>query len=1244
MNGDGRRFLAGVMVGARATVRGGVAPASCRQKPAPFPFAGAKCRQDAGATGGGGVLPQDAVGTGARPCGANTTHRSYRTHKTYTALRAGFVLLVVLSFAPGAMAQTVNFVVVCNGTDCDSWTTDFPGVQVFPDPLDTASTNATALTEAVEAVYGDEALTTIFIRNGTWNAPAQTLDQDISILAVGDSPANADLNDPLDIQDITPDAPPTVVIQGGRSVPGNAGNPVFLVDGAEVLIDGVTLTDGEDGVLARGDAFLTLNRLYIRDNGANGVRVSGGAQAVVVNCSIVNNVADGILVDDDADGAEVDIKFCTILQNGGNGVFVNIRNSGSITHSVVYLNGPGTQSGAIVGGLHGEGPGLLVSDGFNYVYDNNTAPTGNASDQFPNYVNVAFGTNDVLQDIINGTAPDVPPGVDLSPPASGWIGEIPDSSSNLIDAGDPNFDFAGMPETQTDFDLEIRPFDFPGVIPDDPSQPSPDIGADEFGSNTTQFAFCVWEDCLVDPNPVGPLAAGELSVEILMQGFVSNAFIVPQGGDPDNVDHWIVLAGAARDEISGFSRFVGTNAAEIITVHLDNGDGEPSSGDLFSDGHAAVFVECLRLPGQVIGDDFAAAGPTAGPEAFDDGGLIRGNALFGRHFLIDTIDPRMFVSVPMTADFFVDSPNAGNGGYTTTLVPFPTATHPFPVPDGTFAQGSLDHPFDFGTITPEPSAGNGAHRFFNVSSISNDFAVENLLLNVMADFEDQDVHEFFDIEPDSDIDTDLFTGRTNRQPSGFVDPGATLDGTVEDILEGQIAEPDGPLAAEWVFDSGSDVPAVGADGVNYTLGAPFDAALTATDDGFISGDDFLPTAAQPAQTTTGIGVIWDFPGGILTTNETMHMETQFLARDAAGNVTDSEDLLDPLHMWWMLDTRARITPNLNGDEVSNPTFTFRIDRGFNVNALPAPFALFNYRVWGSDQECGVFEPVTGWLGSSEWLAGDNDLGFRFNLLDRVLLDWDVALDPGFWYLLVVVATDEAGNVQRWDSTGLPLPDGLGNIDLTECPELASPSWQKFILGLDCGIDTVIGTGAATFWHEPIDANMTPLDVVETGNPTFRGATIVPLPDNTNTEQVFVRFKIDVAVPEPSDLAGARVEWSLFREGVRLNLPPSSPLSPIEANGASTVFVTLPVDMETPIELKLGDQSNAKGSRVPISYNFQARTILEEYDPINNPNEPCLADTTPFNYRFVVVDDVASFIENKKLTDDQPIKIVEEQSR
>ena len=97
----------------------------------------------------------------------------------------------------------------------------------------------------------------------------------------------------------------------------DATQPAILIDGARrVLLDGLTVVGGNNGVKATGAAAITIRNSAIRNAVTNGILVNGRATAVVEGSTIENNGQFGVV----ADGSSIRMTDSTVQGNGFSGV------------------------------------------------------------------------------------------------------------------------------------------------------------------------------------------------------------------------------------------------------------------------------------------------------------------------------------------------------------------------------------------------------------------------------------------------------------------------------------------------------------------------------------------------------------------------------------------------------------------------------------------------------------------------------------------------------------------------------------------------------------------------------------------------------------------------------------------------------------------------------------------------------------------------------------------------------------
>ncbi|MCC6154384.1 MAG: right-handed parallel beta-helix repeat-containing protein, partial [Candidatus Hydrogenedentes bacterium] len=391
---------------------------------------------------------------------------------------------------------------------------------------------------------------------------------------------------------------------------------------------------------------------------------------------------------------------------------------------------------------------------FNDVYLNNQ----------DDYVNVSPGAGSIsVEPVIMGTP---------------WVGKLfPDPIAHpLLDTAATFTD--GEPYTLTDFELDARP-----------SGDGPEIGADEI-LEAAELEICSWYFARVTPNPVGVTAPNQLTVELQYTGNCGGTpFIVPQGGDPRDAADRINLQ---LYQNPGNGYYIFTNQDSIKTL-LDEQDGVSgvSAGDLIADGHAAIYMQNgSNIIGLANSQEAPAAILAPDSDHLTDGGVISGDAITGRHFLIDTVPPRMYLEAYGGAVLY-DDIFAGNvvlnSNDVTSAIDHNALTHPAGAPDAvnTPYRPSLADPPDAANWPADdggiyfrdvvPTIENGLQVMFNHGSIANWYPDivptvlngETLDIGIRMVFIDPPV-----TNPDANPQVaipglDFYTGSLIRQVAGF---------------------------------------------------------------------------------------------------------------------------------------------------------------------------------------------------------------------------------------------------------------------------------------------------------------------------------------------------------------------------------------------------------------------------------------------------------------------------------------------
>lgn len=720
---------------------------------------------------------------------------------------------------------------------------------------------------------------------------------------------------------------------------------------------------------------------------------------------------------------------------------------------------------------------------------------------------------------------------------------------------------------------------------------APDATKDDAFTYVSDSGVGQWINVEIKPNPVGPLQPGELEVSIEVTGTTEGAevFIVPQGGDPANQDHRIVLTGSPDADPTTWT---GTNAIAITTILYSVG-----TDVLFSDGHAAVFLQDEF--GDIIGDDYT--------DPADDG-TIAGNAQTARHFVIDTLPPLM-LSNSLTADNFVSVPVGTLTSYKPDNVD--GFTHPYTPPVA--GRNVLeDFPWSddiipgFPTRTNDPTSQTGAQRFLNVASKSNGILITETFKPVISvDFIDVDIFNHIDYpnSATSTLNEDKFApGNTYRAPAGFLFDGGSsfvnVFGTEREILLDAPVNPD--LQARWELQGGS-TPLPRMDNVY----AEFTATGNSLTGGYVysNGLDSIPFEEMRAT--------WDLYVGADPLNEVdpMRLVLKFAAADRADIYYPRDDTLqparaimtrrsqqlDPLQVWWMREVNtAIIRDNIPADGITRaPDFAWVIDnqpRPILQNGDPV-LPLYQFELWETAESANVDDnrdgPYTRILTGS-WSA-----------LNTSYLPSLALANENRWHLLTVMAIDESGNAEQWPAN---LPIDV-NDEIFIAQNVSSDSnWRRFYYpGIESEIDTRV---TFEFWHDDGDR------IIQTGEPYFGNQTIIPMPTVNSGLEVVGRFNGEVIAAD----AQRDIDWVLTQDGTLAWSGLLAEIAPL----------TLPNNGMFTNPQVLGDPDRLR----PVSYALSA-----------TGNVPSGIDPTPVNIRFTVVPetDITEYLKNSQTDDAQPFK-------
>lgn len=855
------------------------------------------------------------------------------------------------------------------------------------------------------------------------------------------------------------------------------------------------------------------------------------------------------------------------------------------------------------GSIDPAGPELLFNDVFNNIQHD--------------YVNCFPGAGSI----------SIEPGLSNTP----WIGKLAVlADAPLEGTAGP---FTATPFTNVDFELDPRP-----------QEDGPEIGADEL-QGIAQSDACEWFLARVRPSPVGAMAADELTVRVQYTGDCGGApFIVPQGGNPLDAADRMPLRQLAQ---LGDGAFLYTNTNPIQT-EVRNGTGGTAGlldqADLIADGHAAVYFE--KNTGaftDVIGFDDSIAG-----DHLTDGGQIQGQAVFGRHFLIDTIPPRIHVESPsygpdgvfnaITADEIISDHNDAVTPQTIDLPSHPFGPPPeFVLPAGArYSPSVLVAPVDYlGGITLRPGSNpQGAQVYFNRGSVVNPdqpIQVPTARLNFSATIWLIDL-PVLDSNGAVIPGTDIFTGRSDRQRAGFDPAIASLTegagGNAQDNILVQ-----GP--GQWDFIQGQAQTVGVAKVGTYMAGPSGTSNFGVFDPSLVPGDSVPDPSFAQQQNNDALEATWDLIDIPYPSVAPFHLSANLIGEDLAGNKTsdsltfepDPEDfpgvrsfLLDPFQVWWIVDVQSRLTPDRDGQTTNRATFTMRLDRSFDPQAQGGPPPVFTYKVWAGDTDpatgyASVYNEVFGW---TPWSTDTNiDLA-------QDLSPAQFAAIRNRWVLIVSQGADEAGNVELWPNARFPTDDTIDLSDPANSNFVRSlPNWQRFYLTDREFPDTRV---EALYWHDINDNN-----VIDAGEPTFSGP-IVPMPQNTAVP-VKALFRVGVVRTAGMGPEPIHVGWQFIEDGLVADAEADAHTFSPDSEVIQFVAASPAVLPDPPYEIQ--DPDNFLGDpnrRRAVTYVFRAAAFYDAGGGL------IIQDLTPSNVYFTVVPTgVSNYVNPPDEADAQPFK-------
>ncbi len=836
---------------------------------------------------------------------------------------------------------------------------------------------------------------------------------------------------------------------------------------------------------------------------------------------------------------------------------------------------------------------------FNDVYLNNQ----------DDYVNVSPGAGSISIDPIILRTP--------------WVGKLlPDAIAHPLLSTAGTFS-DGEPYTLTDFELDQRP-----------SGDGPEIGADEI-LDAFDLGICSWYFARVTPNPVGITPPNQLTIELQYTGNCGGTpFIVPQGGDPrvaaDRIDLQLF-------QNPGNGYYIYTNTDSITTLLAERDGVAGLSGDLvapddlIADGHAAIY---MSNGSNIIGFD-EVAGLTPSSDHVDEGGLIVDQAIRGRHFLIDTVPPRIFLEAYGGAILY-DDVFAGsivlNSNDATSAIDHNGATHPAGAPNAatTPYRPSLADPPDAANWPADdggiyfrdvvPTIEQGLQVFFNQGSIANlfpdpTFTVQNgetLDFGIRMVFIDPPVTNP-NANPQIAIPGyDFYTNSSVRQVAGFP---LLVSGT-DDLTEAVGGAADDNILLQgygrWYPDSTIGLTVGTAKTAVFQTGdsdafSPFPNNVGVFDPALFPGDSVPNPGATLDPGNDMLTVDWqlfDVPPS--AASQVWRLRAQFVGEDLAVNATGLagtqatpqiyDTLFDPLQLWWMYDVASSLSGPSNCEVAADPVFQARL-LGSRPGVTGQPLPAFTYGLYVSATCAGPY--VASPLGWSAWSL-DPLISLREDLAPA-----DLALLNNQYVMIVLLGADEAGNVEplRFDPT---------TVDTSALP----PNAKTFFFTNQQAPDTNVNL---ELWYD-LNSN----GVIDGGEPVFGDNPIVPY----NPQ---LRARYAVSINSNGDAAGPFfATWSFHEDGLQTQSgPPNADIGPFGSNADVIARVAPAVGFP---DITPQQNGGALGNpNAAVTYLFTAAAY---YTDVAGP----IVDPTPASAYFVVVPaGVDDYVMSTEDPDKQPFK-------
>lgn len=170
----------------------------------------------------------------------------------------------------------------------------------------------------------------------------------------------------VDRNDVTLLADP---VAGGTVTGPDPSRNTILVTSNRVVIDGLTVTGGRNGITASGTGGLTVRNCFVHTTGLRGIVYFQGASGTVDGCTVQNATQDGILIS----AANATVVNSVLSQNKAGGILVTNSASARIGTSTLAQPAGNTITANAASGISvQEGSSAII--GANTISANGTNP------------------------------------------------------------------------------------------------------------------------------------------------------------------------------------------------------------------------------------------------------------------------------------------------------------------------------------------------------------------------------------------------------------------------------------------------------------------------------------------------------------------------------------------------------------------------------------------------------------------------------------------------------------------------------------------------------------------------------------------------------------------------------------------------------------------------------------------------------------------------------------------------------